>query len=589
MMNLRGMAHLARLFLYVLLLVAPSLAHSADQNGYTARYECRAGNASCNVDVAALSAASCDQVISPGTQPTQDWSSIDWRNNVICIGEGDHIARGTLHLQSSGTNGARKILRYYRASDNDDQPWHQTNRARISAINFNGQDYWLLHRLTIDSNGATPSNSEAAIFLSAGSDNNILNRLLVQNARSSLVGGEWRTPTYYNVVQNSVIRSSIPIHEGEPNCIDPYKGQHWYIVNNEAYDCHKVFSIGAGVDDNRGMVLENNDFYVSTSRYTDCNGSYNGNGPCSTSEAVMSIKSGGKPDAPVRHIQNRIWGGRTGDSGLIGPTNSCNGSAVSISRGEQLNQSASWLLFQNNIVMDSQQGLTGYWGPNKNDSTIGNIVYRMRRFNTACDATYGVWLSSKQYGEWYLNTIIDTQKWLTISGSDTSGGADSNNDVRCNVIISGGSFEGAAGSGTIVDSNAFYNTSPYTNGGSGQNIVPSVKQRSSSTSYNVGDILVLGNSENCNSEQDVGCFMYKVISPGVSDSGGPNYCTSLGCIANDGALVVQAVRGPYTFFRKLRTGPEQFVIPYAKVHSSAPEAKLCPTDYADRRGVGITD
>ncbi len=569
--------------------VCYSAADAADQNGYTAIYECRAGGPICNIDVAALGAKSCDQIITPATAPTNDWSAINWSNNVICIAAGDHSARGTLSLKASGSNAVRKVLRYYRDGDSNDEAWNQSNKARISAINFSGQDYWLIHRITVDAGGATPSGSEAAVFLSTGSDNNILNRMLVQNSRSSLIGGEWRSPTYNNVVQNSVIRSSVPIYEGEPDCIDPYQGQGWYIVNNEAYDCHKVFSIGAGVDDNRGMVLENNDFYVSTARYTNCQGGYNGTGPCSTSEAVMSIKSGGKPDAIVRHVHNRIWGGRTGDGSLIGPSNACNGSAITLSRGELLTQPASWLLFQNNIVMDSQQGIGGYWGPDKNDSIVGNIVYRIRQFNASCGANYGLWLSSKQNTEVYLNTIIDTDKWLTISGSDASGGYDLNNEFRCNAVISGGVREGSAGSGTIVDSNAFYNTTPYASGGSGQNVVPAVKQRAGSTSYAAGDIITVGNSSSCRNTSDAACFMYKVLASGTTEAGSPQYCTTLGCTMSDGSLMLQAVRGPYAFYRKLRTAPEQVVIPYARVHTSAPEARACPSDFASRQGIGISD
>lgn len=573
----------------VLLALYGSDTSAADQNGYNAQYECRAGGPYCNVDVAALGNRACDQIITPSTSPTTDWSAINWSNNVICIAAGDHTRRGTLSLRSSGSSSARKVLRYYRDGDNDNEPWNQSNKATISALTFSGQTYWVVHRLTVDAGGATPSGAEAAVFLSVGSDNNILNRMLVQNSRSSLIGGEWRSPTYNNVIQNSVVRSAVPMFDGEPDCIDPYQGQRWYIVNNEAYDCHKAFSIGAGVNDNRGMVLENNDFYVSTARYTDCNGNYNGTGPCSTSEAVMSIKSGGKPDALVRHLHNRIWGARTGDASLIGSDNACNGSAITLSRGELLTQSASWLLFQNNIVMDSQQGIGGYWGPDTNDSVVGNIVYGIRQINAACGATYGVWLSSKQNSEWYLNTIIDTDKWLTISGSDASGGNDLNNDFRCNVVISGGKREGSVGSGTVVDSNVFYNTTPYAAGGSAQSMVPAMKRRSSSTTYNAGDILTVGDSSSCRTTSDSACFMYKVLAAGTTEGGSPQYCTSLGCTTTDGSLSVQAIRGPYSFYRKLRTGPEQAVIPYARVHSTAPEARACPGDYASRRGIGVND
>src|SRR3990167_6309835 len=73
----------------------------------------------------------------------------------------------------------------------------------------------------------------------------------------------------------------------------------------------------------------------------------------------------------------------------------------------------------------------------------------------------------------------------------------------------------------------------------------------------------------------------------------PAYCTTPGCFTTDGTMVVQSIRGPYSFKRKLRTvaAGEAVVIPYARVFSQAPEAStpFCPATFADRTGIGIDD
>ena len=138
--------------LLMFFVVWPSFA--ADLNGYTAQYECRAGGAYCNVDVASLGNRACDQTIKASTP----WSSINWSNNTICIEAGDHTSKGTLTIPSSasGKPGNYKVLRYYRAGDSDDEPWKQSgaNRAILQNIDVQG-GYWIIHRISFDPDKAS--------------------------------------------------------------------------------------------------------------------------------------------------------------------------------------------------------------------------------------------------------------------------------------------------------------------------------------------------------------------------------------------------------------------------------------------------
>jgi len=81
---------------------------------------------------------------------------------------------------------------------------------------------------------------------------------------------------------------------------------------------------------------------------------------------------------------------------------------------------------------------------------------------------------------------------------------------------------------------------------------------------------------------------------GTSASSYGGYTTTLGGTTTDGTMTVRAIRGPYSFYRKLRTEAELVYIPYAKVHTSASEYNYCTATsmgsaLGSRTGIGIND
>jgi hypothetical protein len=137
-------------------------------------------------------------------------------------------------------------------------------------------------------------------------------------------------------------------------------------------------------------------------------------------------------------------------------------------------------------------------------------------------------INSKQMSEWYLNTIIDVDQWLSLGGPDGSGGPSSDDDIRCNVIINGGTGSISPGSNTQIDNNVFFNTTSFSTAGS------------ATTN------LVFANAS-------------------------------------------QAQAVDYCFYRKLRTGPERVCIPNAKPQTTSPHYRACDTSTGTRKGIGIND
>ena len=575
----------------IILLFAAWPAIAADLNGYTAQYECRAGNSNCNVDVATLTAQACHQTIAVGDA----WSTINWSNNVICLANGDHTAKGTLALGSSGTSGTRKVLRYYRASDNDDEPWNMSdaNKAKIYRIDSDNKAYWIIHRLNMQGGSVfgSPVLQQEQVYIHNGSNNIILNRMyFTKFTADGSLGMVFikDTTTQYIWVQNSVFWDPPPngVGVGTDNWGVYIEGGTFHrIVNNEMRNNTGAFlpNITAGYQTD-GSVFENNDAYVTSAYYTDCTGTFNVVGKCSATRGGMDFKSCGTAANPVKVIHNRIWGQRVTDINVAATSTSSGSGGTWSTDLPETNRQCDYHIYQNNIIMNTQYGfLTTRTNPN-NNSAVGNLIYDIQDFNqntTPITAGESAGLSI-YYGnqtEYYLNTIIGAKgKWAIFGGVIDL-------DLRCNVIIDSGAKSGTPGTGSVVDYNTYYGTPDSGEANKLGNYV--LNTRANSTAYSLGAIIRTTATPPANGT--AGDFLYKVTTAGISAGSTPTYTTTLGGTTTDGTMVVTAIRGPYSFYRKLRTSAELTYIPYARAHSSAPESLFCPSTYAGRTGIGIGD
>ncbi len=567
----RASAALASIrFLVVLALLFPPLATAADPNGYTSQYDCRVGGPHCNVDVAGLTQQACEQTISPSTSPTSSWDAIDWSKNVICIEAGDHTGRGKLTLQSNGTSSARKVLRYYRSGDSDDQPWTQSdeNRAKISLIDVTGA-YWTVHRITLPSNTLN-----GWTRFSVHSANTILNRILVEgpggtDACQDGVGLEGDN----NVLQNSVVRDARRCTGGSPVAVSIVSGTDVRVVNNEISNwCEHQIQAGYNeVPSLPGLAIENNDLYLTSAIY-------NGNGDAAAGW-LLSFKTKGTPGNPVKAIHNRLSGSRTQIESLCGTGDS--GHAIGFNANAGANNE--YVLVQNNIVTDSIGGVGAYNYTIQNIPIIGNLFYDIGNKGTALYSRAISFYSASRW-EVYLNTIVN------FSGLALFGEWDGDNlDIRVNTVLNSVSSEsGSHPSSSTADNNAFYGTPSFAFNGTSTDITQTLTTRSNNQSLSLGQVIRTTSTPPANGT--AGDFLYITTTAGQTAGSAPTYCTTLGCTIADGSATVRAIRAPHTFYRKLRTGPEQAFIPYAAIDPSAPEYAFCKaTPPGSRAGIGVND
>lgn len=569
------MTSIRYIFPVAVLLIALE-APGADINGYNAKYECRAGGAICNVNVAALATQQCEQTISESTAPTNSWSVIDWSKNVICIAAGDHTQRGTLTLAASGSAAKQKVLRYYRGSDDGSAPWAQSaaDRARVLALRTNGQSYWLIDRVSFTEAVTTPH-----IVTQSTSQHVIFNRILTENL-DPLNGDETSVhlESGSNIwLQNSVVRNCVARPGRTGHGID-VATQDLRVVNNEVYNCGKQIA-GLFGSNTSGLVVENNDVYIDD--YTDCRGSDSSSGNCGKARNLVNINTRASDSSPMRYVQNRIWGMRPCDTSVAC---SFGGGNYAVTGG--YDDAVTWVMLQNNIIFDSSGGIMRVVGPSSssyNQSTVGNILYNIKSYQGVRNTCIG-WYSAggvQSAHEVYLNTMIGCNPG---TGWAEWGNVE-NSDIQCNVVISSDTSTGSLGPNSVVQNNAYYDATSVNDT---TKISNGITTRTSSKAYSEGTILRTSPMSDCVNASDSACFLYKVVSAGTASGSTPNYCTQLGCTMGDGSMTVQAIRAPYTFKRKLRTtaNGELVVIPYARVHASAPEAYRCPSTIGTRAGIG---
>ncbi len=407
-----------------------------------------------------------------------------------------------------------------------------SRKSPIAGLDVNG-NYWIVHRLRFSG-----SIGDTLVKNNVGKGNNIYNRILVENSDAPFTTGENNSNV---VLQNSVLRNTPLSGTGDKYCVSIGWGSGHKIVNNEVYNCQGDEILVYGSDlDSPDLVIENNDLYVTSAMYSDGSGGMTPSGNYACSENGIDMKQGGTVNAPVRVIKNRLWGFRTTDANCA---DGSFGEAI-IFHVSQVSPN-DYGLIQNNIIMDGTQAIASPNGSPRYWSLIGNLVYNMSGVGSG---TWAYEPKNSQSVEAYLNTFIDVAKgnskgWIYM-------GADANNDVRCNAVVDGGFMGGAVSGTSQIDYNAYYATS---DAGETHKITKNVYTHATFADYSEGAIMRTAAVGNCVNATDAACFLYKAIVAGKSAGSSPTPCTTLGCTHADGGVTWQAIRGPLSGRRKLRT------------------------------------
>ncbi|MGV6806564.1 MAG: PKD domain-containing protein, partial [bacterium] len=305
-----------------------------------------------------------------------------------------------------------------------------------------------------------------------------------------------------------------------------------------------------------GVVIENNDFYVTPDIYLDVNGQKDINGPLSCSENAIDIKIANNtedPDNQLLIVKNRFWGYRKSYHGTVSCTNngSSNAPAVAIHFDE-----SDYILIKDNIVTDSESGIaiTGNGFDDKPDhiSIVGNYLYDVSNKSNPRGALI---LDRGDKVEAYFNSIIQSEVLWDLA---FNGGA----DIRANLVVKTEDTRGSTG-GTTNTSHQVYldNAEVLSNG---NDSIHDVQTRVSGAMVVAGDLLYADNALPCTDGNQDGCVIYKALTGGVLAASRPVLPVTCGESVQDGSVTLQAVLCACTYHRKLISGPELRAIPYCK-------------------------
>jgi hypothetical protein len=203
-----------------------------------------------------------------------------------------------------------------------------------------------------------------------------------------------------------------------------------------------------------GIIIENNDFYITSNLYHDAKGNWNKNGAHSCAENAIDIKiSSRKGHDAWKIIHNRFWGFRgTSKNGAPKP-NQCiklsdHGHPI-ISHYSPENN----ILFKNNIIFDSANGIGMLKNSGKYFSVIDNIFYNVANSTVTARLRAAVEFQAGS-SEFYGNIFSKTDRYWLINSSKE------NNDLRNNVLIDVGNYSGSApeGKNWTIGYNMFFDT-----------------------------------------------------------------------------------------------------------------------------------
>jgi len=372
-------------------------------------------------------------------------SNADWNNinssskRIFCVKPGDYTGVGKITLTASGVSSNKRYLRYYDPADPSGKTHPvkmiESKRAVVQQLEFSGGAYWVVDGLT-----ARRSSGGALVLFAnvTGTNFNIVNRILAEGGGSGQI--DFKGPGTDNTIQNSVIRKTVLVPQRDIHCVWVGPGStNARIVSNEIVDC-----AGDGIQTHRngsdGVIIADNDIYLTSAMYRNVNGEER-----ACAENALDFKGGSRvtgqttSDKWMRVENNRIWGFRR-------TYTNCGGDG---SAGEAVNMhgSARNIFFKGNIVFDSPYGVSSPNTSPTNNSLIDNLFYDIKNISIAD-------LGKAQKWEVYLNTIVQTPKWIS--------GAKSVHDIRCNILVSAGAAGGSGG----ADYNVYYNTPGRLSGGS---------------------------------------------------------------------------------------------------------------------------
>ena len=391
----------------------------------------------------------------------EGWKDINSaRYRVFCIKPGDYRPVGNIVLNSSGSEAAPRVIVLDGRSKIHPAKLAESDQAIVRSLEFDRASHWVVSGISL----VDAVSTQPVVHLDPGSSFNTLDGMRIEHFYQGIILEDGASG---NVFQNNLIGDLFIRKGGDGVCIglqgfrtraSTVSIQNTRILNNEIYNCNDGIQtiINPAINykaDFSGLVVDGNDIYLTSARYSDCRGNMNPKGKCACAENAIDLKGGAEDSAnPVRIINNHLWGWRRTDT-LCGGSGSW-GSAISAHFRLQNTD------ISHNTIFDSSRGISVSEGPRGIDIT-NNLIHGIN----SPEANEGVAMVTTVDTldlNFERNTIVDANIWMNLNARQSS--------FECNVIIDSGAADGVLRDRTVVGRNSYYGTVPW-KGSAGGDIV----------------------------------------------------------------------------------------------------------------------
>lgn len=333
---------------------------------------------------------------------------------VFCLRPGDYA---TTKLEIAGTEETPKyLIPYHAPGANVPNPWDipASNRVTFDQIVFKSA-YWYV--VGVEVQGDVP----LIVEFKQDSTGNVLDRAFVHGISDRVNDGlssrsmvRMRETSFYNTIQNSVLRNPPRVAREDSHCLAIRDSQYNTVINNQLYNCP-----GDGIQinevegattswDNRGNKIINNEIYVTEELYASCsNPSVDANmtstGECSCAENGIDVKyTASEPltteQDKLEFYNNVLYGFRETHM-ACGGTGDDTAPAIYLHNADTDN-----ILIDSNLIFNSDTGIllkdTGDGGPD-NIEVFNNFFFNIRKKNA-------LHIAAGENNQFTHNTIVLT-------------------------------------------------------------------------------------------------------------------------------------------------------------------------------------
>ncbi|RIK92430.1 MAG: hypothetical protein DCC71_24490 [Proteobacteria bacterium] len=358
---------------------------------------------------------------------------------MFCVRPGDYRSYGNRDLRVSGTQSARRFLRFD-TPDGSVPAIKRSQQAFFESIRVLG-NWWVVQGLAIQ-----PRNSETSWFLTIyGGDHNVVDGNLIDGRDhwngphqvAVVVRGLYGDPGNYNTVQRNVIRNGDRSHNANDYTgvqismgWEPGEDNNWNkVLDNEIYDWGDGISV-SGVSSScneaghqHGTIIDGNDVYLTSAKRVNCaTGANDPNGGCACAENGIDVKANPSGDAGswTQITNNRVWGFRPTTTAAT-----CGGSGATgqaITAGSHCPRN---VFIARNIASESVIGIAA---AGSSWIVAGNLIHNIRAYDSSRQQPIALLMADESSGfSAQFNTIAN-------SASAYDDGSD-NTDTRCNVLV----------------------------------------------------------------------------------------------------------------------------------------------------------